>query len=77
MRDVEQDHDNETPYECFECGNIVRAESQPENCPDCGGDASFDTDVVSSCCTDYEVATVSCEACGVTLFELPVATEPT
>lgn len=46
-------------------------------CPDCGGDASFDTDVVSSCCTDYEVATVSCEACGVTLFELPVATEPT
>ncbi|CCQ32322.1 hypothetical protein HLRTI_003355 [Halorhabdus tiamatea SARL4B] len=42
-------------------------------CPDCGGDASFDTDVVSSCCHDYEVATVSCEGCDVTLFELPVA----
>ena len=45
-------------------------------CPDCGGDVSFDTDVVSSCCNDYEVATVSCEECGVTLFELPVATNP-
>jgi hypothetical protein len=45
-------------------------------CPDCSGDASFDTDTVSSCCNDYEVATVSCEDCGVRLFELPVARNP-
>lgn len=37
MRDVEQDHDEETPYECFECGTIILAESHPENCRDCGG----------------------------------------
>jgi len=44
-------------------------------CPDCDGDASFDTEAVTSCCNDYEVATVSCEDCGVRLFEMPVATE--
>jgi len=38
MRDVEQDHDGETPYECFDCGRIVTATSQPETCPDCDGD---------------------------------------
>lgn len=37
MRDVEQDHDQETPYECFECGTIVDATSQSETCPGCGG----------------------------------------
>jgi rubrerythrin len=37
MRDAEQDHDTATPYECFECGNVVLAESHPENCPNCGG----------------------------------------
>lgn len=37
MRDVEQDHNSETPYECFECGTIILAVSQPETCPDCGG----------------------------------------
>lgn len=37
MRDVDQDHDEETPYECFECGSIILAKSHPENCPDCGG----------------------------------------
>jgi rubrerythrin len=37
MRDVEQDHDEETPYECFACGNVMVAKQQPENCPDCGG----------------------------------------
>ena len=47
-----------------------------EFCPDCGGHASFDTDVVTSCCNDYEVATVSCEDCEVTLFEMPVAADP-
>jgi len=39
MRDVEQDDgDEETPYECFACGKVIVAESQPENCPDCGGE---------------------------------------
>lgn len=37
MKDVEQDHDNETPYECFECGRILHSRSQPEQCPDCNG----------------------------------------
>lgn len=37
MKDVEQDPDEETPYECFECGNIVLAENNPMTCPDCGG----------------------------------------
>jgi len=38
MRDVTQSPDKETPYECFDCGNIVIAENQPEHCPDCGGE---------------------------------------
>jgi rubrerythrin len=37
MRDIEQTPDEETTYECFECGGIVLAESNPETCPDCGG----------------------------------------
>jgi rubrerythrin len=37
MRDIEQDHETETPYECFECGTITLAEGHPEDCPDCGG----------------------------------------
>lgn len=37
MRDVDQDSDEATPYECFECGNIVVAETQPVDCADCGG----------------------------------------
>ncbi|MEF8841354.1 MAG: rubrerythrin-like domain-containing protein [Haloarculaceae archaeon] len=37
MRDVEQDHDGETPYECFGCGNVVLVTDRPESCPDCGG----------------------------------------
>jgi rRNA maturation endonuclease Nob1 len=38
MRDVEQDHDEATPYECFACGKVITAESHPENCRDCGGE---------------------------------------
>lgn len=37
MRDVDQQSSEESPYECFECGNIVVATGQPETCPDCGG----------------------------------------
>jgi len=36
MRDVDQGTDEETPYECFECGNII-TEKNPDQCPDCGG----------------------------------------
>ncbi|WP_135663657.1 hypothetical protein [Halorhabdus rudnickae] len=43
-----------------------------EFCPDCGGQASFDTETVTSCCNEYEVATVSCEGCEATLLEIPV-----
>jgi rubrerythrin len=38
MRDVEQHTDEETQYECFTCGTIAVAESQPVSCPDCGGE---------------------------------------
>jgi rubrerythrin len=37
MRDVDQEYDEATPYECFECGTLILAEGSPENCPDCGG----------------------------------------
>jgi rubrerythrin len=35
MRDVEPD--GETPYECFNCGNIIIAKNSPGQCPDCSG----------------------------------------
>ncbi|EMA11156.1 rubrerythrin-like domain-containing protein [Haloarcula marismortui] len=38
MRDVEQNHGEKTPYECFACGKVITAVSQPENCQDCGGE---------------------------------------
>jgi len=37
MTDVAPKSDEETPYECFACGNIVVAETSPGQCPDCGG----------------------------------------
>ncbi|WP_136688704.1 hypothetical protein [Halorhabdus amylolytica] len=43
-----------------------------EFCPDCGGRTSFDTETVTSCCNDYEVATVSCEDCDEILLEIPI-----
>ncbi|WP_158853575.1 hypothetical protein [Halorhabdus sp. CUG00001] len=43
-----------------------------EQCPACGGPTSFDTETTTSCCSEHEVATVSCVSCGVRLFEIPV-----
>ncbi len=37
MRDVEQDPDDESAYECFECGTIAIAEANPQRCAECGG----------------------------------------
>ncbi|MGZ0747239.1 rubrerythrin-like domain-containing protein [Haloparvum sp. AD34] len=37
MRDVDQTPAEESPYECFECGNVVFAENNPDQCPDCAG----------------------------------------
>ena len=37
MKDVDPESDEETPYECFECGNIIIAEDAPGRCPDCSG----------------------------------------
>nr|WP_231990860.1 rubrerythrin-like domain-containing protein [Natronobacterium gregoryi] len=38
MRDVEYDPGAESTYECFECGTIVTAATNPGECPNCGGD---------------------------------------
>lgn len=37
MRDVIQNHSEESPYECFECGNVIVSEDNPGQCPDCAG----------------------------------------
>ncbi|WP_143085757.1 rubrerythrin-like domain-containing protein [Halogranum rubrum] len=37
MRDVNPQPDEKTPYECFQCGNIVIEEDRPGQCPDCSG----------------------------------------
>jgi rubrerythrin len=37
MRDVDPESESESPYECFECGNIVVAVDNPGTCPDCAG----------------------------------------
>jgi rubrerythrin len=37
MRDIDPKPDEETPYECFQCGNIIIAEISPGQCPDCSG----------------------------------------
>ncbi|MBZ6496829.1 rubrerythrin-like domain-containing protein [Natrinema longum] len=38
MRDTEQTPGEESPYECFGCGNIIVTEDNPTTCPDCGGE---------------------------------------
>ncbi|NLV08947.1 MULTISPECIES: rubrerythrin-like domain-containing protein [Halomicrobium] len=38
MRDVNQEPEEETPYECFDCGTIVVTEDNPTACPECGGE---------------------------------------
>ncbi|WP_135663008.1 hypothetical protein [Halorhabdus rudnickae] len=43
-----------------------------DRCPACAGRTAFDTETTTSCCHEYEVATVSCVDCGTRLFELPV-----
>ena len=35
-RDVEYESDADSEYECMECGAIVRADSHPGTCADCG-----------------------------------------
>ena len=37
MRDIEYDPQEESPYECFDCGTILVAERHPLRCPDCNG----------------------------------------
>ena len=37
MRDIEYDPDEEKSYECFQCGTVIVAESNPDRCPNCGG----------------------------------------
>lgn len=38
MTDVPVESTEESPYECFSCGNIEIAETQPISCPDCAGE---------------------------------------
>jgi rubrerythrin len=38
MRDVDQHPEEESPYECFDCGTIIAAVTSPGACPDCGGE---------------------------------------
>jgi len=38
MKDVEHDPNDETPYECFECGRTITARNNPTRCPDCDGE---------------------------------------
>jgi hypothetical protein len=40
-----------------------------EDCPACGGEPTFGADTVESCCSQYEVAAVSCTECDARLFE--------
>lgn len=38
MRDIDIDPNAASAYECFECGTIVVAETNPGRCEDCGGE---------------------------------------
>nr|WP_241430870.1 rubrerythrin-like domain-containing protein [Natronolimnohabitans innermongolicus] len=38
MRDIEYDPADESAYECFNCGTIVQATTNPGTCPNCGSD---------------------------------------
>ncbi len=40
-----------------------------DTCPECGSAPEFGTDIVESCCSTRQVATVSCPSCGARLFE--------
>lgn len=45
-----------------------------DTCPNCGGPPSFDAETVESCCSTYDVASVTCEECTARLFEARVDT---
>ncbi|WP_436932415.1 rubrerythrin-like domain-containing protein [Halosimplex halobium] len=36
-QDIADDTETQSTYECLVCGNIVRADSHPGECPDCDG----------------------------------------
>lgn len=38
LRDVEYNPRDHSQYECFECGELVRAADNPGPCPNCGGE---------------------------------------
>lgn len=38
MRDVAQQSEEGTPYECFKCGKIILTKDPPGQCPDCAGE---------------------------------------
>lgn len=38
IRDIEYDPADESTYECFTCGTIVKSTTNPGSCPSCGGD---------------------------------------
>ncbi|MFC6732548.1 MULTISPECIES: rubrerythrin-like domain-containing protein [unclassified Haladaptatus] len=38
MRDITYDPSEKSAYECFACGTIERAESNPGPCSDCGNE---------------------------------------
>jgi len=37
MKDIQLNPDEESSYECFDCGTVVRAMASAR-CPDCGAD---------------------------------------
>lgn len=37
MKDIELNPSEESIYECFDCGTVVRT-ADPSACPDCGAD---------------------------------------
>ena len=37
MKDAEIDPESESTYECFDCGELIVAETAPSQCPNCGG----------------------------------------
>lgn len=37
MFDAAEDPDRPSVYECLECGQIVRGETHPGDCDECGG----------------------------------------
>jgi rubrerythrin len=37
MRDIDPKPNEETSYECFQCGNIIITEISPGQFPDCSG----------------------------------------